>query len=182
MREDRRPAVARHACVWKLRRVHKATRNVEQIKPPQICELGFIPGLKKLERSTKGKKTRLEVFQEALSQTSLRVFQEIDHRNGFRKLLFDLECMQKSILTCGGDAVFGTWGTWGDTFALIAEQSKLPTLRDDDAHVLKDLFNTNYLRALVQTHKRISQKVFEIDPKTNPRWIPKGVANTHCVL
>jgi len=139
-----------------VRRVHKETRNAPIIRLAAITELDFVPGLKKLERSTKGKQSKVEKFEEAVLESKIKVFQVGDRRSCFKKMMVDLDVMEKCVGHHGGAAVFGDWSTWGDTFELAEEQKDCPALTDEDLRQLYTLHKPNYLRPVVAKLQRLS--------------------------
>jgi hypothetical protein len=78
--------------------------------------------LKLMVPGTKGKKTRLQVFDDALEATKYNVFRKDFASNGYHKLMFGFKKTQKLMEELGGEEVFGSWQMWGNTFTFRDEQ------------------------------------------------------------
>ena len=107
-----------------VRAVHRATpENAWSVKPYVLSGLSCIPGLKKHTRSAKNKPTKLENFDAALAKTRYKLFEWNEESRGYDRLRINLDKLEAAMAANGGDEVFGTWATWGDTFALREEQT-----------------------------------------------------------
>lgn len=85
--------------------VHKATPNRPVPKEYLIQKLSVLPGAMS---STKGKKTKVQNFVDALDQTSIKLFNHID-THVFQKLLVDYGKLTAVTADHGGKDVFGDW-------------------------------------------------------------------------
>ncbi len=86
-----------------------ALRNVNQ---------AILPGLKKAEKSTKGKATQNENFDRALRQGNLGLFAWDEGLKQYQRLVCDWEKVEQAMESHGGGDVFGSWRDWGDIFVL----------------------------------------------------------------
>lgn len=102
------------------------------IKAYLITQVRTLPGLAAMH-SSKGKRTKLEIFDKALSNTKLILFRQISCGN-YAKLMVRYGEMTSLIEKHGGAAVFGDWDVWGDTFSLKDKQElPSPDVSDEEA-------------------------------------------------
>ena len=100
--------------------VHAATPLRRIIKEYLILKVEALPGC---AASSKGKRTKLVNFVDALDHTDVNLFKQID-ATCFAKLLIDWTTLQECIQTEGGAEVFGTWADWSCPFDLLHTQEK----------------------------------------------------------
>ena len=106
------------------RLAHRYTpQHYTQMRAYLISNIKQIPGLKKREKSSKSKPSKVENFEQALSRTSLGLFTYDESNDVFLRLVLNLPNMEDVFQKLGGEEVFGSWSHWGDVFALRAEQS-----------------------------------------------------------
>lgn len=105
--------------------MHKATAsNNTSVKPYVLSSLGCIPGLKKTGPSAKGKRTKLQNFEEAMSKTSLPLFLWDEANREYKRMLVDYEKLSAAHEKYGGAQVFGDWSSWGEVLTLRAQQTE----------------------------------------------------------
>lgn len=105
--------------------VHKATEtNGTSVKPYVLASLSCIPGLKKTGPSSKGKRTKLQNFEEAVSKTSLPLFLWDEAAHEYKRMLLDYDKFATAYNRHGGAQVFGAWSDWGDVLTLRAKQTE----------------------------------------------------------
>ncbi|CAE7371257.1 unnamed protein product, partial [Symbiodinium necroappetens] len=100
--------------------VHAATPLRRIIKEYLILKVEALPGC---AASSKGKRTKLVNFVDALDHTDVNLFKQID-ATCFAKLLIDWTTLQECIQTEGGAEVFGTYADWSCPFDLLHTQEK----------------------------------------------------------
>ena len=100
--------------------VHAATPMKRIIKEYLIMKVESLPGC---ASSTKGKRTKLTNFIDALDHTDAKLFKQMDAAC-FAKLQVDWTSMQTCMGEEGGSAVFGTWKDWSCPFDLAHAQEK----------------------------------------------------------
>jgi len=183
-----------------IRAVHKYTPQRPVVKLSYFCDLpnNVLYGLKKVERSKKGKCSKLDTLQCALEKASINVFQLEERGGGYKKLMICLDKMESALRDNGGERVFGHWSDWGDTFALKDEQQSLPDASDEYISsiampvrimnsipemrkmarnvvcTVNEVINIKLLTAYMQRHCDSKQTVLE-------RTVARHLAEGHCV-
>ena len=87
--------------------------------------------MKKKQRSTKGKQTKLERIEHAIANSSVHLFQWDETISAYRKLQLNYKKLEKSMLDNGGSDVFGSWASWGNIFSLKEEQAQFDQKKSD---------------------------------------------------
>ena len=105
--------------------------NIVRVKPYIFCDCNSVSGLKKKQRSTKGKQTKLERIEHAIANSSVHLFQWDETISAYRKLQLNYKKLEKSMLDNGGSDVFGSWASWGNIFSLKEEQAQFDQKKSD---------------------------------------------------
>ena len=100
--------------------VHTATPMKRIIKEYLILKVEALPGC---ASSSKGKRTKMVNFIDALDHADVKLFQQID-ATCFAKLLVDWALLRTCMQEEGGNDVFGTWADWACPFDLLHMQEK----------------------------------------------------------
>ncbi|CAE7356278.1 unnamed protein product, partial [Symbiodinium sp. CCMP2456] len=100
--------------------VHASTPNVRQVKQYLIQKVDALPGC---VMSSKGKRTKMMNFIEALDSSEFVLFKQVDAHT-FHKLLVDWAKLSECMQSHGGVDVFGGWVDWGCPFEHMHTQEK----------------------------------------------------------
>jgi hypothetical protein len=100
-------------------KVHNATPSKAIVKDYLINKNNDIPGA---AMSTKGRRTKIQVFQEAVDKSPLKLFRFVE-AGCFQKLLVDWSKLSTLMAEHGGADSFGDAAEWGDSFAFRDEQT-----------------------------------------------------------
>ena len=109
-----------------LRKVHENLPvNLTSVKPYRLSQMDCIPGLKKAGASRKGKQTKLEKFDEALSRCTMPLFSYDEATKEYDKMAVDVKRLQAALEEHGGEEVFSNWQYWGDILAMRKAQADI---------------------------------------------------------
>ena len=147
-----------------IRTVHRETPGMYKFIKPYLVSKTSIVGLMQVQRSTKGKHTKLQNFETALSKTNMCVFQSDQSSNAFARLRVDLDKLERIHKEHGAESVFGSWTYWGDVIALREEQKEWRTLTGQE-----------YLDQVFLDHSNIEEP--ESEPPTSMSINLENVVN-----
>ena len=103
-----------------VQKVHANAPQRRILKEYLIHKLEVLPGC---AASSKGKKTKLSNFVEALDTANSCLFNQVDS-SCFHKLLVDWQRLVDAMDQPGGSTVFGAWADWTCPFQLLHEQER----------------------------------------------------------
>ena len=101
---------------------HGGTPNKAVVRNYLISTVNNLPGLQTTSVSTRGKKSRIQVLDEALEISKCKLLLKDYAAGGYQKLVYNFSKAEDITRELGGEDVFGTWPMWGNTFQLRDQQ------------------------------------------------------------